>query len=227
MINFSKLLDIYSGRASLAATYWVGFFLGRLIFVLIGRAVTKAYIASEDPSVIARLDMVDNVYTVLLVAFSVVIARAIWKSAHNERKPGFWGWTAIVLSVFGLLRVSYSTATVFVPGVPVPLFLVEQELREYNKELPQVMADGGHLVSVRLKNDAIVYRQLYTVELPLSDGEDFSETLDVNEPWNFEVCEGMANYFRGGVREIVFEYKYTNVTYTEHLSGSKCLNALK
>lgn len=227
MINFSKLLDIYTGRASLAATYWVGLFLTSIPLTLIGRALTRAYLVSEDPEATALLDIADNAFTVLLVAFLAVMVRAIWKSAHNERTPGFWGWTAIVVSVLNLLRASYSAATVFLPGVPVPLILVEQELRELNKDLPQDMADGGRFLSVRLKDDAMHYRMSYAEELPFYDGESFSTTLDLDDPTYMELCQDMANYFRGGVREIVFEHRYTNVTYTEHLSGSKCLNALK
>lgn len=227
MINFSKLLDIYTGRASLAATYWVGLFLSSFLLAFIGRVLTQAYIAAEDPAVIARLDIADNVLTVLLVVFSTMMVRAIWKSARNDRTPGFWGWTAIVLSVLGLLRVSYAASTVFLPGVPVPLILVEQELRQLNKDLPHDMADGGRILSVRLKDDAMLYRMSYEEELPFDDGESFSITLDLDDPTNLELCQDMANYFRGGVREIVFEHRYINATYTEHLSGSKCLNALK
>ena len=227
MINFSKVLDIYSGRASLAATYWVGLFLSSFPLVFIGHSLMQAYIVAEDPAVIARLDMADNVHTVLLVAFYAVMVRAIWKSARNDRTPGFWGWTAIIVSVLGLLRVSYVAATVFLPGVPVPLILIEQELRDFNKNLPQDTADGGRILSVRLKDDAMVYRISYPEELPVDDGESLSIALDLDDPTYMELCQDMENYFLGGVREIVFEYRYTNATYTEHLSGSKCLNALK
>ena len=221
-----RLSNYFRERATVAQIYWLWIFGVSIFFGFIQSAITYFYLRISEPDSILWLDRAQIALLGGLTLYLIVMLRNLWRACHRARRPGFWGWVAMVLVVVAIVRAGYSTLTLVFPHFPVPLILVELELRDLNKQLPQEIEEGLVLRRTHLRNKAMVYVYSVDEEFPEEMKPYLEESLTLDNPENMETCRVMQGYFRGGVVALEHQYSYQMGSVTARMSGADCLERL-
>ena len=230
--NFSKpiekmsLSNYFRERATVAQIYWFWIFGVSILSGLIQSSISFFYLRVSDPHTILWLDRSQIAFLGAFALYLLVMLRNLWRACHRARRPGFWGWVAMALVVVAIVRTGYSTLTLVFPHLPVPLIMVELELRDLNKQLPQEIEEGLVLRRTHLRDKAMVYVFYVDEELPEDMKPYLEESLTLDDPENMETCRMMQGYFRGGVVALEHQYSYQMGSVTARMSGADCLERL-
>lgn len=217
--------DYFNGKRGLSTTYWVGVFGVNIITGFVFRMVNKGYLTIQDEAKFAQLEMFHNVFLVVISIYMMLMVRAMFKAGYDGRSPGGWGWGGIILTIISALYISYVTLTVLFPSVPTPRFMLDLEIRQINKQLPQEMGDGFSITWVEIVNDVMIYRYKVEGELTELDRKYYLEPL-LETPEGQEFCEEFQGYFSGSLKAVSYVYQYDNTSINADLLGSECLTWL-
>ncbi len=215
--------DFLNGKYSLGFTYWVGGFGIGIIIKLINRAIQHGFLTLESDLAFARLELFDTIYTCALALYLLLLLRALWKSGHDNRTLGGWGWIGLALTSFAAAITIYSAVSLLFPSIAQPRFMVELELRELNKSLPMDMGDGIVMRKASVVGDDIVFFISLAQEVDEYDLEYITEALRIDTLDGQELCEDFEGYFQGGIKNVVYEYSYVGQIINSTLSGQDCL----
>ncbi|KPA23634.1 hypothetical protein shim_02430 [Shimia sp. SK013] len=210
-----------NGQFSVAQVYWFGFVLTGLGFTAAYKHINTLFLTTPGDN----WDRVETAHYALIAVnllWVCILLRALVKSAYNNRTPGGWGWIAIALASLNVLYTSYAAITVYFPSTYAPLSMLQAELREFKKQLPQRMDDTTIMTDVDLREDVLNY--VVRVEFEADDlmqehlDWDFSTETDSSR----EICVDLEGYFKAGLKAISYEFNYTNTTLKAELTAEEC-----
>lgn len=227
MINLSSVIGLFTGRQTVASIYWLGFVLANVLLGVSNRVINTLYITADTDVSLARVEIIHLLCAIVVFAYFAIIARSIWIAGFTERRPGFWGWVAIVLIWFGAANAGHTALTLMFPNLPTPLFLAMIEIREFDEQLPQQMPDGSVLKQVKIENGSLYYIIESDDVLPAELTEYWEASMSLDDTYSQDLCRDFEGYFRGGLRQIVYVEGYRNQTVESYLSGAKCLDWIK
>ncbi len=137
--------------------FGLGFFGAGIVFKVAFRFITKGYLAARSDLDIARVEMFHHVLLVMLCIYVLLMVRAMIKAGFDGRRPGVWGWMGIGLTVFvAVVNINIASKTFF-PSSPTPRFMLEMEMRQVNKQLPQDFGNGMTMTRAEISGDDVIY----------------------------------------------------------------------
>lgn len=215
------MLGFFNGKSSVAKVYWLGFALSGVVFNGLYKYINYLYLTETGPAW-DRAETAHNLLLIFNVLWVGVLLRALIKSAYNGRTPGGWGWIAICLVSVNFAYTSFVTFTVLLPGTYNPLFLLQAEIRELNKQLPQRMDSETVMTRVAVEDKNLKY--FITAEFEADDlMQDHLDWEFSNEsPGGQDLCDLLEGSFSGGLKEVVYVFKYTNKTLSAGLTAEEC-----
>lgn len=217
--------NFFNGKLGLAQTYWIGVWGAAFLFRGIFYFINKGYLTITDDQDYARLEMVHDVVLVIISVYMLLMVRAMIMAGFDNRRPGGWGWIGIVLTTLSAAYICYTTIIVLFPSISAPKFMLEMEVRQLNKQLPQDMGDGMTMTRVDISGDTINYRVRVDEEIDEVDKLFYQIPL-LETPEGKDVCEDFEGYFTGDIATIGYIYTYRNDVLRQELSGKDCLDWL-
>ena len=217
------LKQLFKGQLSLTMTYWAGVWLALVASRIVFMGINRGYLTAQTDEVLRRVEIVNLVFASLLSLYLFAMVRALWLSGHNERSMGGWGWIGLIQTTVTALIVSFSTVTLFFPSLTTPYFLIQADIRELDKTLPQRIDDITTLSRVKLENGVIIY-QMDIAEDYGEPGAQEVTTASMELVENQELCTDLQGYFTGGVSALVYEYKFRDALLKEILYAQDCLD---
>lgn len=215
----------FNGGYGLGITYWVGIVGVGFITEIVIRFITKGYLTILDDAKYAQLELFHNCFLVALCIYMLLMSRAMIRAGFDGRRPGGWGWIGIVVTLFRTLFVLYVTVTVLFPSAATPKFMLELEMRQLNKQLPQDMGDGLVMMRTAIKGDELTY--FYKIDGYLDEnGRNFMQIPLLETDEGQEACQEVQSYFRGGIRVLIYQFTYDNDTVSQVIDADECLEWL-
>ncbi len=218
--------DAFSGFTRVSKIYWIGLFAASFVVNYFLGFLTQISLTNADPAVQVGLGWIE---TGVLCAFTLylgIMLRALWRAAHDHRTPGFWGWTAICITVIALLRTGYSSLSVMFPAFPVPPFMTELEFRELNKQLPLQIENGLVLRRAHVRDRTMVHVFQLSEKIEEADKPLWENSLTLDLEDNMETCRAMQGYFRGGMLGLEIQYSYPMGTVRAFMPAAECLERI-
>jgi len=219
------MLNFFNGKYGLARTYWFGVFGAGLVAHGFGYWINYQYLTSAVAGNLDRLELYQTTFQVLFSLYLAFMLRALWRAGNDDRNPGIWGWAGLILTALGLFYTVVSTVLLMFPSVATPMFMMQLEIREFNKQLPQDMGGGMVMVRTEIADNTLTYfvkadhaidqTNLTAMKMPMIDNQIGQE-----------LCLDSHGYFKGGLRSIEFHYAFTNQTVEQALSGVDCITWL-
>ena len=216
-----------NGKFGLAKTYWFGVAGFGVIFQLFNRYITQQYLTTAEPADIVQLDLIHKGGMVVATVITLLLLRAVFKAATDNRTPGGWGWIAIVIAGLGVANVGYITATLLSPSIPTPRFMLQREIDALNQQLPQRMDQITTLQRATLEDDNLIYYIQIDDMIPEENKPILMKELSSNGVEGAALCVDFEGYFRGGLSAIKYEFTYTNDIVTTLLTAEECFLYLK
>lgn len=212
----------FNGEYGLGTTYWVGIFGAGVVIKIVMRAINKGYLTIQDDEKFNQLEMLHNILLVALCIYLMLMVRAMIKAGFDNRRPGAWGWIGIAGAIISMLYMVLVTVTVFFPSTTTPKFMLELEVQQMNKQLPQDMGDGLVMMRAEIKNDDLIYYA--QVDGVLDDNMRASmQSALIDSIEGQEVCQDFQGYFKGGINAIVYEYAFDNDTVRQEVNAAECM----
>lgn len=216
-----------NGKFGLAKTYWIGIAGFGVIFQLFNRYITQQYLTTFDPVSVEQIELIHHGGMVAGTIITVVLLRAVFKAATDNRTPGGWGWLAIAIAALGVLNVGYITATLLKPSLPTPRFMLEREINQLQSQLPQVMQPGVTMRSVTVVGGELIYALDMDLQMPDENVEMLENAFKPDTPDGNTTCRDFEGYFRGGLDQITYDYTYINRDVQATLTREECLTFLE
>lgn len=212
----------FNGGFGLGITYWVGFVGMGAVVRIVSHFINKGFLTISDDAKFAQLELFHKTFLLVLCIYYLLIARAMIKAGFDNRCPSGWGWIGIALTITSTLYLLYVTATVLFPSTVTPKFMLEMEIRELNKQLPQDMGDGLVMTRVIITGDALIYS--YTVEGNLDTAwKNEMQAPLLETVHGQEACQDFQGYFKGGISTTTFRFTYDNDTIEQSIEADDCL----
>lgn len=212
----------FNGGSGLGTTYWVGVFAVGVLAKFVFRFINWGYLTIQDDAKYAQLELFHNIFLVALCIYMLLMVRAMIKAGFNDRRPGGWGWVGIVLTITSTLYLLYVSMTVLFPSTATPRFMLELELRNLNKQLPQDMGDGLVMTRTAIEGDELVYFISVEGRLDAAGRKEMQfSLLDTLE--GQAVCQDLQGYFTGGISGLIYAYAFENDTIRQEINGTDCL----
>ncbi|WP_270731728.1 hypothetical protein [Shimia sp. Alg240-R146] len=210
-----------NGESSVAKVYWLGFVLTGFAFTALYRYINYLYLTSAETG-FEWVELAHNVLIAFNVVWIAALLRAVVKSAYNNRTPGGWGWTAIVIMSLNLAYTSYVGCTLFFPKTYTPLFVLKLEIHELNKQLPQRIDEENVLTRMFLENKVLITHTKvdYEADDLMQEHLDWEFSTEVES--SQELCEDLEGYFRAGLKASRAVYFFTNTTLSTELTAEEC-----
>lgn len=226
------MLRFFNGKYGLGPTYWLGVFGVGVLVRGITYLISRGYLTAQDGAEFARLELFHNIFLIALSLYMLAMLRAMILAGFDNRRPGGWGWTGIVLTGIGACLTCFTMVTILFPSIKSPIFLLKREVSQLNRQLPQDMGDGMKMTRVSLTGNALIYH--FRVD-GVADAE-MKRYLSVpllDTPEGGELCEDFEGYFKGGLRSVGYFYTFDNdIVSTSQggtmtsLDGAECLEWL-
>lgn len=215
----------FNGGYGLAITYWIGVAGAGVIAKIVFLFINKGYLTTVDDTKFARLELFHNCFLVALSIYMLLMSRAMFRAGFDGRRPGAWGWIGIAVTLLRTLYILYVTMTVLFPATATPKFILELEIRQLNKQLPQDMGDGFAMTQVDINNDELIYSFRVTADLDEIWKEEFQIPL-MSTVEGQVACQDLQSYFRGGINTVITKYTFENDTVEQTIDGAECLEWL-
>lgn len=215
----------FNGGYGLAITYWVGIAGAGIISKIVFLSINKGYLTTVDEVKYAQLELFHECFLVALCLYMLLMSRAMIRAGFDDRRPGAWGWIGIVVTLTRTLYILYVTMTVLFPATATPKFMLELEIRQLNKQLPQDMGDGIVMTRVAIDNDELIYFSRIKGELNEVGKKSFQAPL-LDSVEGQQVCQDLQGYFKGGINTITYQHTFDNDTVSQAIDGPECLEWL-
>ncbi len=220
------IVDFFNGKFGLARTYWFGVFGVGVLGRAVNKVITHGYLTAETDAAYEQIELWHVAFAVLIGLYGVLMVRAMLKAGFDNRRPGGWGWIGIALTSVGACYGAYVAITLLFPNVTTPRILVERELSELNKILPQKMDEDLTMQQVALVGDDMTYFVSANFSVAEVDRYLVENAVSISTPDGQELCEDFQGYFKGGIERIVYEFSYTDDVIRAVLTAEECFDWL-
>ncbi len=209
---------LFSGKYSVWQTYWGGFVGFNFLMNLAVRAATPLllWLYVEYDEWIG--DLLVTALAVIGAVYCAFLARGMYLSMHNDRRPGAWGWIGLAIIVIGVCTYGYQMVAFHLSGLPVSHTSLREDISALKLTLPYETEPGKVIEDVSLGQGTLRY--VYRV-----DGYKFSDG-EVNMLTEMEddgTCEDYSGYFNGGLKRLEMVYKSDSGATVGYMDGAECL----
>lgn len=220
------IADFFNGKFGLARTFWYGIFGVLVGCELLWRILLPIYMSAESDQTIEWLYTFN---TALMLCFPVCFAlmlRAVWKAGADRPYRKFWGWIALFVTLLYLIYSAFGAISYMWPEIGTPRFIVRADVRGINQQLPQDVGGGYWLQRVDLVGDDLSYLYSASFSVAELDRDDMVNELGLDTADGQALCRDMQSYFRGGIRQIIYEFSYTDDVIRAVLTAEECFDWL-
>lgn len=204
--------------------------MGIVGFGLIWRAgnwyILQQYLTTLDSAELETLTFGHKVFSIVCTIVTLLLLRAMFKAGFNNRKPGGWGWLGIAIAALGVANAVYGTVTLLNPSIATPRFMIVREISEINKHLPQVLDAVSTMDRVEIVGDDLVYFVSYTFPVVADKIPELKRAFNTDSIKGQSLCRDFEGYFHGGLKNVKYEFTYTNQSVTTQLTAQDCLSFL-
>ena len=138
------VVRLFKGDVSLPITYWVfGVLINGVVLGALVNAVELIYPYTDDTGALLA-----RTFYWLIIACTIFMFIAIWRSAGKHRGKAIWKWLARITVVLGV---------VFVVGNPRTNFALLEDLRLIKQKLPTMIDEHTRLDRAFLSGESIYY----------------------------------------------------------------------
>ena len=216
----------FNGGYGLAKTYWFGVFGAGAIIKIAFKYINKGYLTSQSDLDFARMEMFHDVFLVLVCIYMLLMVRAMIKAGFDDRHPGGWGWLGIGLTISSTVFTLYVAVTVLFPSTVTPRLMLELEIRQLNRQLPQDMGNGLVMKKAEILGDNLIYYIEMNGEIDAVVNNVMEKPM-LDTPEGQGACVDFQGAFKGGINSIVYDFSFDNGSAQQVIKGADCLDWLE